>query len=66
MESAIDRVMYAFGLILNLTPDQEEAARQKLTVFLAGKSATQDALAIEGLRYLRKDVASRARRRRTA
>jgi hypothetical protein len=51
---AIDRVMRTYGMIVNLTADEERAAREKVTSHLAGKSAAdENALAVEGLRYLR-------------
>jgi len=52
--AAIDRVMRTYGMIVNLTADQERAAREKVTSHLADKPATDDnSLAVEGLRYLR-------------
>jgi hypothetical protein len=54
MQAAIDRVMKTYGMIVNLTVDQERAARRRLTRYLADKPETDEkALAIEGLRYLR-------------
>ena len=51
---AIDRVMRTYGMIVNLTADDERAAREKVTSHLAEKSdADENALAVEGLRYLR-------------
>jgi hypothetical protein len=41
-------------MIVNLNADDEQAARQKVTAYLAGKpEADEHALAVEGLRYLR-------------
>jgi hypothetical protein len=54
MQAAVDRVMKTYGMIVNLTVDEERAARQKVTLHLAEKPETDEkALAIEGLRYLR-------------
>ncbi len=54
MQAAIDRVMLTFTLIVNLTPDEQQAAREKVTSFLAKKpEASEHQLAVEGLRYLR-------------
>jgi hypothetical protein len=54
MQAAIDRVMRTYTMIVNLNPDEERAARQKVTAYLAGKpEADERALAVEGLRYLR-------------
>lgn len=65
MEKAVERIMRAFALIVNLTPDQERSARDRVSSFLATQSqADEEALAIEGLRYLRQDHARPPRRRR--
>jgi hypothetical protein len=54
MQTAIDRVMQTYSMIVNLTPDEQEAAREKVTSFLSGKpEASENQLAVEGLRYLR-------------
>jgi hypothetical protein len=54
MQAAVDRVMKTYGMIVNLTADEERAAREKLTSYLAEKAEIgEKALAIEGLRYLR-------------
>ena len=54
MQAAIDRVMHTYGMIVNLTPEQEEIARAKVSKFLAGaKTDDETKLAVEGLRYLR-------------
>jgi hypothetical protein len=66
MEKAIEQIMRAFALIVNLTPGQERSARDRVTSLLATKSQAdkEEALAVEGLRYLRQDYAPRPRRRR--
>ena len=53
MQSAIDRVMQAYTMIANLTPEQAQATRERLATHLAGRDAYDKALAVEGLRYLR-------------
>lgn len=54
MQAAVDRVMKTYGMIVNLTPDEEKAARERVVSHLANKSeADERVLAIEGLRYLR-------------
>jgi hypothetical protein len=53
MQSAIDRVMQAYTMIANLTPEQVQTTRERLAVHLAGMHADDKALAVEGLRYLR-------------
>jgi hypothetical protein len=37
MQAAINRVMETYTMIVNLDPDQERAARQKVAAHLAGK-----------------------------
>jgi hypothetical protein len=53
MQAAIDRVMQAFTMIANLTPEEAQATRERLTQYLAGMDTDEKALAVEGLRYLR-------------
>mgnify|MGYP001047743741 CR=1 FL=1 len=53
MQEAIDRVMQAYTMIANLTPDQAQATKERLAAHLAGMDADETALAVEGLRYLR-------------
>jgi hypothetical protein len=53
MRSVIDRVMQAYTMIANLTPEQAQATRERLATHLAGMDADDKALAVEGLRYLR-------------
>ena len=53
MQAAIDRVMQTFTMMTNLTPEEAQATRERLTEYLAGMDADEKALAVEGLRYLR-------------
>ena len=57
MQTAIEKVMYAYTLIANLTPNEVKATRDRLAAHLAGIDADENVLAVEGMRYLR---ASRA------
>jgi hypothetical protein len=53
MEAAVDRVMKTYGMMVNLTADEEKATREKVASYLAEKPGSdENALAIEGLRYL--------------
>jgi hypothetical protein len=46
--------MKTYGMIVNLTADEERATREKVTTYHSEKpAADENALAIEGLRYLR-------------
>jgi hypothetical protein len=52
--AAVDRVMKTYGMIVNLTADEERATREKVISYLAERPAADEkALTIEGLRYLR-------------
>ena len=53
MEAAIDRVMLAYGLMVNLTSAEEPSVREQVSQFLADKTGDEHQLAVEGLRYLR-------------
>ena len=53
MQAAIDRIMQTFTMMTNLTPEEAQATRERLTEYLAGLDADETALAVEGLRYLR-------------
>jgi hypothetical protein len=53
MQAAIDRIMQTFTMMTNLTPEEAQATRERLTEYLAGMDADETALAVKGLRYLR-------------
>ena len=53
MQEAMNRIMQAYTMIANLTPEQAQATRERLAAHLAGVDADERALAVEGLRYLR-------------
>ena len=54
MQAAINRVMHTYGMIVNLTPDEEQNTREKVAAFLANARITDETkLVIEGLKYLR-------------
>lgn len=54
MKAVIDRIMHTYGMIINLTIEEEQTVREKFSTFLAN-AQTQDEtqLAVEGLKYLR-------------
>ena len=67
MQEAMNRIMQAYTMIANLTPEQAQATRERLATHLAGVDADESALAVEGLRYLRgPDRVSRRRVTREA
>jgi hypothetical protein len=63
MKPIIDRVMHTYGMLVNLTTEQEQSAREKVTAFLAqSKSQDENRLAVEGIRFLRDDTLSQRHR----
>ena len=54
MQAAIDRVMQTYGMMANLSAEEQRVARERVTSYLAERpEASEHALAVEGLRYLR-------------
>jgi hypothetical protein len=54
MEAVVERVMHIYGMIKNLTPEQETSAREEVTQFLSSRQETDEQkLAVEGLRFVR-------------
>jgi hypothetical protein len=53
MQAAIDRVLETYAMMVNLTTEEEQATRRKLEKHLAEMRADDNALSVEGLRYLR-------------
>lgn len=56
-----DRVMHAYGMMVNLTPEQEADARDRLRKFLESRIGTDQELAVQGLQFLRGNGSSRRR-----
>jgi len=52
-KATLDRIMQAYGLMVNATPDEEQAARRAVERYLADKVGNETSLAVQGLRYLR-------------
>ena len=46
MQAAIDRVLQTYGLMVNLTAEEEQATRRRLEKHLAGMQADDNALAV--------------------
>ena len=53
MQAAIERVMTTYGMLVQLTPEQEREARERVSRFLQDKGSDGHMLAVEGLKYLR-------------
>jgi hypothetical protein len=61
----INRVMQTYGMMVNLTSEQEEKAREKVSKFLFDKTGTDHMLAVEGLKHLLGHAAKRRRQPRS-
>jgi hypothetical protein len=59
MQDVVEQVMRAYGLMVNLTPEEEQAARDRLEQFLKDKSDDTRKLAVEGMKLLRGDTRAR-------
>jgi hypothetical protein len=53
MQEAVDRVMQAYGLMVTISPEEQAEARERLRKHLSGMPGDENALAVEGLRFLR-------------
>jgi hypothetical protein len=62
MQEVIDRVMRAYGLMVPLTPKEEELARQRLADFLRDRQDNANRLSVEGMKFLRGKKTARTRR----
>jgi hypothetical protein len=60
----IERVMQTYGLIVNLTPEQEDETRKKVAKFLENRSGDERILAVEAIKFLRGSRTLRTRRAR--
>jgi hypothetical protein len=53
MEAAVDRVMRVYGMMHDITPEQEMEIRGKVVEYLKTAEGDEHKLAVEGLRYVR-------------
>jgi len=54
MQAAIDRVMQTYGMLVNLTVDEERRVRDEVSKVMArANTDDENKLAVEGLKYLR-------------
>jgi hypothetical protein len=57
IQAAIDRLMHTYGMLVNLSLDEELVARKKVTQFLAPlETRDENKLAVEGIKFLRGSV----------
>jgi hypothetical protein len=62
MQTAVERVMQTYGMMVSLTAEQEREARERVSRFLEDKGSDEHKLAV-GLRHL---LGRSTKRRRTA
>jgi len=53
MEAAVDRVMHVYGMMQDITPEQEREIRGKVVEYLKTAEGDEHKLAVEGLKYVR-------------
>jgi hypothetical protein len=53
MMTPLTRVMLTYGMMVNLSPEQEDVVRTRLEEFLRGRVGTDQELAVQGLKFLR-------------
>jgi hypothetical protein len=53
MEAAVDRVMLAYGMMRDITPEQEMEIRGRVVEYLKTAEGDEHKLAVEGLKYVR-------------
>ena len=51
MQTAVERVMQTYGMMVSLTAEQEREARERVSRFLEDKGSDEHKLAVEGLRH---------------
>lgn len=62
MQEVIDRVMRTYGLMVDLTPEEERIARSRLADFLRDRNDHPNRLSVEGVKFLRGARPQRTRR----
>jgi hypothetical protein len=62
MEEVVDQVMRTYGMMVNLSPEEKQSARERLTEFLKDKNDSTRKLSVEGVKFLRGERPSRTRR----
>jgi hypothetical protein len=62
MQEAVDSVMQAYSMMINITAAQELEARKVVSKFLSDKGGDEHKLAVEGLKYLLGRVTKTRRR----
>jgi hypothetical protein len=53
MKAAVDRIMRVYGMMQDITPEQEMEIRGKVVEYLKTAKGDEHKLAVEGLKYVR-------------
>jgi hypothetical protein len=64
MQTPVQRVMQTYGMMVNLTAEEEEELRGRLEKFLEDCAGGDNELAVQGLQFLRGGAARPPRRKR--
>lgn len=64
MQTAVDRVMQAYVLMVTLAPESAASARERVQEYLAGMDGDEKTLTVEGLRFIRRAGRQISRRKR--
>jgi hypothetical protein len=62
MEEVVDQVMRTYGLMVNLTPEEEQTARERLSEFLKDKHESARQLSVEGVSFFASSTIAHAAR----
>jgi hypothetical protein len=65
MERVVERVVCTYGMMVNLSSEEERWTREHVIKFLAGRSEDENVLAVEAIKHLRGSKPSRIRRARS-
>jgi hypothetical protein len=65
MRTTVERVMQAYGLMVNLTMEQEDDARERLEKFLQTREGNEEELTVKALQFLRGNRSGRQRLAKT-
>jgi hypothetical protein len=65
MERVVERVVRTYGMMVNLSSEEERSTREHVIKFLSGRSEDENVLAVEAIKHLRGSKPSRIRRARS-
>ncbi|VIO69517.1 hypothetical protein CI1B_27230 [Bradyrhizobium ivorense] len=62
MEMIVERVVRTYGMMVTLSPQEEDLVRQRVLKFVEGKTGDENTIAVEAIKFLRGPKPSRTRR----